>query len=124
MLWLYIPDHPFRRYPLAARPLMAFSLDRVEHHARIVSTVRLLEARDILSGRRFDRSRSAPFSPRPIRHKARNTRNVLPASFDQPPLVVDKQDRRFHAIGSRRSGWFRLGLTRNGAGARTIDRCR
>src|SRR5438552_3994771 len=40
------PDHPFRRYTLAARPLMALSLNRVEHHACIVSAVRVLEARD------------------------------------------------------------------------------
>jgi hypothetical protein len=52
------PDHPFRRYPLAARPRMAFSLDRVEHHARIVSAVRILEARDTRSDRRFDRMQS------------------------------------------------------------------
>ncbi len=45
------PDHPFRRYPLTARPLMAFSLDRVEHDARIVGAVRVLEARYIRSSR-------------------------------------------------------------------------
>src|ERR1700719_1933463 len=81
------PDHPFRRYPLAARPLMAFSLDRVEHHARIVSAVRVLEARDIRSDRRFDRIRSAPVSPRPIRHKARNTRKCAAGEF-RPAAVV------------------------------------
>jgi hypothetical protein len=68
------PDHPLRCYPLAAGPLMAFSLDRVEHHVRIVSAIRVLQARDIRSDRRFDRIRSAVVSPRPIRHKARNAR--------------------------------------------------
>src|SRR5580704_10887107 len=80
------PDHPFRRYPLAARPLMAFSLVRVEHHACIVSAVRVLEARDISSDRRFDRIRSAPVSRRPIRIKPGTLGNVAPASLDQPPL--------------------------------------
>jgi Rhodopirellula transposase DDE domain len=51
------PDHPLRCYPLAAGPLMAFSLDRVEHHVRIVSAIRVLQARDIRSDRRFDRIR-------------------------------------------------------------------
>ena len=53
------PEHPFRRHPLAAGPLMAFSLDRVQHHARVVSAVRVLQARDIRSDRRFDGFRSA-----------------------------------------------------------------
>src|SRR5580658_5799348 len=67
------PEHPFRRDTLAAGPLMAFSLDGVQHHARIVSAVRVLQARHISSDRRFDGIRSALVSPRPIRHKARNT---------------------------------------------------
>ena len=66
-------DHPLCRDPLAAGSLMAFSLDRIEHHVRIVSALRLFEALRP-QRRRFDRIRSALVSPRPIRHKARNTR--------------------------------------------------
>ena len=75
------PDQPFRHYRLAVGPLMASSLDCVEHHACIVSAVRVLEARDIRSDRRFDGIRSAPVSPRPIRHKARNARKCVVAKL-------------------------------------------
>ena len=66
---------------------MAFSLDRVQHHVRIVSAVRVLEARDISSDHRFDRIRSAPVSPRPIRHKTRNTRKCAAGKLRPAPVV-------------------------------------
>lgn len=69
-----LPDQPFRHYRLAAGPLMAFTLDRVQHHARVVSAIRVLQARYIRSDRRFNGISSALVSPRPIRHKAWNVR--------------------------------------------------
>ena len=81
------PEHPFRCDPLAAGPLMAFSFDCVQHHARIVSTVGVLQARHIGSDRRCDGIRSAPVSPRPIRHKARNTRKCAAGEL-RPTAVV------------------------------------
>src|ERR1700732_2388519 len=84
---------PFRHYRLAAGPLMAFSLYRKEHHARVVSAVRVLEARDIRSDRRFDRIRSAPVSPSPIRHKTRNTRKCAAGKL-RPAAVVQTHAMR------------------------------
>src|SRR4029077_5651049 len=41
-------DDPFQNR-LAARPGVASSLDGIEHHGRVFSTVRVVETRDILS---------------------------------------------------------------------------
>src|SRR5215469_7212390 len=67
------PEHPFHGYPPAAGPLMAFALNGIEHYVRIIGAVRVLPARDIRGGG-FDRIRSTPISPGPLRQKVRNAR--------------------------------------------------
>src|SRR5713101_8970367 len=69
------PDDPFRQR-LAARPGVASSLDRIEHHGRTFSTVRVFEADDIRSDSGFDGVRSAPVSSRPIRRPIPNGRKL------------------------------------------------
>ncbi len=80
------PDQPFRHYRLAVWPLMASSLDCVEHHACVVSAVRVLEARDIRSD-----GDSIGFGPHRFRRdqfaiKLGTLGNVSSPSFDRPLL--------------------------------------
>ncbi len=80
------PEHPLRRDPLAAGPLMAFSLDCVEHHVPIVSAVRVLQARHIRGEGRFDGVRSA-LVVATTPQGARDTRKCAAGGFDQPPQL-------------------------------------
>ena len=59
-------DEPFRQR-LATKPLMTSSVDGVQHHVRVVSTIRVLAAGDISGHRRFNRVGPASVSPGPIR---------------------------------------------------------
>ena len=46
MLCVVVPDEPFRHRP-AAGPGVASSMDRVEHHGRVVRAPRVFEAGDV-----------------------------------------------------------------------------
>ena len=55
----------------SARPGMASSPDAVEHHGRVVGTIRVFETGDIRRHRRFNGFRSAPVSSGPVRRPTR-----------------------------------------------------
>ena len=86
-------DEPPRKR-LATEPLMASSVDGVQHHVRVVSTIRVFAAGDISRHRRFDGVGSAAVSSSPIR---RPCRDCGKRSGSNPRLTAVVQGER---IGS------------------------
>ena len=79
-------DEPLRKRP-AAGPGMPSASDGVEHHGRVVSTMRVFAAGDIRGHRRFEGSGCAPVSTSPIRRPCRDARKRIGGN-PRPTAVV------------------------------------
>src|SRR3989475_9932173 len=80
------PDEPFRQR-LATGPGVASSFNGIEHHRRVVSALRVFEARDVRGDHRIDRIRSAPVSSGPTRRKGTDALKSLRGNPREPSLV-------------------------------------
>src|SRR3989442_14021739 len=80
------PDEPFGQR-LATGPGMASSFNGIEHHRRVVSAVRVFEARDVRRDHGIDRVRSAPVSSSPIRRKGTDALKSLGGNPRKAPLI-------------------------------------
>src|SRR5882762_4605493 len=70
------PNEPFRQR-LATGPGVASSVNGIEHHRRVVSALRVFEARDVRCDHGIDRVRAAPVSSGPTRRKGTDALKLL-----------------------------------------------
>src|SRR3989475_10997059 len=80
------PDDPSRQRR-APGPRVASSFNGIEHHRRVVSALRVFEARDVGRDHRIDRIRSAPVSSGPTRRKGTDALKSLRGNPREPTLV-------------------------------------